>query len=113
MMGSGVFLLPSSLAKIGTASIWGWLITTAGAFCWPSCSPSWASWHRRRVVLMPTRVTGSGRTWASRPTPSTGSPTGSVMSPFRSPRWGTSATSSRSCPNRWCAASRCWCWYGR
>lgn len=31
MMGSGVFLLPSSLAKIGTASIWGWLITTAGA----------------------------------------------------------------------------------
>ncbi|GAA5077971.1 arginine/agmatine antiporter [Lysobacter panacisoli] len=31
MMGSGVFLLPSSLAKIGTASIWGWLITTAGS----------------------------------------------------------------------------------
>jgi len=31
MMGSGVFLLPSSLAKIGTASIWGWLVTTAGA----------------------------------------------------------------------------------
>ncbi|WP_143581125.1 amino acid permease, partial [Stenotrophomonas maltophilia] len=26
-----VFLLPASLAKIGTASIWGWLMTTAGA----------------------------------------------------------------------------------
>jgi len=31
MMGSGVFLLPSSLAAIGSASIWGWLITTAGS----------------------------------------------------------------------------------
>jgi len=31
MMGSGVFLLPSSLAKIGSSSIWGWLITTAGS----------------------------------------------------------------------------------
>jgi arginine:agmatine antiporter len=31
MMGSGVFLLPSSLAKIGSISILGWVISTAGA----------------------------------------------------------------------------------
>jgi len=31
MMGSGVFLLPSSLAGIGGISIFGWLISTAGA----------------------------------------------------------------------------------
>jgi arginine:agmatine antiporter len=31
MMGSGVFLLPGSLAKIGTASMWGWVVTTLGA----------------------------------------------------------------------------------
>lgn len=31
MMGSGIFLLPSSLAGIGSISIFGWLISTAGA----------------------------------------------------------------------------------
>ncbi len=31
MMGSGVFLLPGSLAKIGTVSMWGWVVTTVGA----------------------------------------------------------------------------------
>ncbi|MEO7066529.1 MAG: arginine/agmatine antiporter [Rhodanobacter sp.] len=31
MMGSGVFLLPGSLAKIGTVSMWGWGVTTIGA----------------------------------------------------------------------------------
>lgn len=31
MMGSGVFLLPGSLAKIGTASMWGWIVTTIGS----------------------------------------------------------------------------------
>lgn len=31
MMGSGVFLLPGSLAKIGTVSMWGWVVTTIGA----------------------------------------------------------------------------------
>ena len=31
MMGSGVFLLPGSLAKIGTVSVWGWVVTTIGA----------------------------------------------------------------------------------
>jgi amino acid transporter len=31
MMGSGVFLLPSNLAAIGSISIYGWLISTAGA----------------------------------------------------------------------------------
>lgn len=31
MMGSGVFLLPGSLAKIGTVSMWGWVVTTIGS----------------------------------------------------------------------------------
>src|ERR1700761_4199935 len=31
MMGSGVFLLPGSLAKIGSVSMWGWVVTTIGA----------------------------------------------------------------------------------
>ncbi|MBV8649502.1 putrescine-ornithine antiporter [Paludibacterium sp.] len=31
MMGSGIFLLPSNLAGIGAISIYGWLISTAGA----------------------------------------------------------------------------------
>ncbi len=31
MMGSGVFLLPTGLANIGSISVWGWLITTLGA----------------------------------------------------------------------------------
>ena len=31
MMGSGVFLLPASLANVGSISIFGWLITTVGA----------------------------------------------------------------------------------
>ncbi|MBB3229110.1 arginine:agmatine antiporter [Luteibacter sp. Sphag1AF] len=31
MMGSGVFLLPGSLARIGTISMWGWAVTTIGS----------------------------------------------------------------------------------
>jgi arginine:agmatine antiporter len=31
MMGSGVFLLPGSLAKIGSVSMWGWVVTTIGS----------------------------------------------------------------------------------
>ncbi|HUG56785.1 MAG TPA: amino acid permease [Candidimonas sp.] len=31
MMGSGVFLLPSSLAKVGTIALWGWVVTIIGA----------------------------------------------------------------------------------
>ncbi|HEY4367080.1 MAG TPA: amino acid permease [Steroidobacteraceae bacterium] len=31
MIGSGVFLLPASLAPYGTNSLWGWLLTAAGA----------------------------------------------------------------------------------
>lgn len=31
MMGSGVFLLPTSLAKIGTISLWGWVVTIIGS----------------------------------------------------------------------------------
>lgn len=33
MMGSGVFLLPANMGKIGPISIWGWLITIAGCAC--------------------------------------------------------------------------------
>lgn len=33
MMGSGVFLLPTNMAKIGTISIWGWVITIIGCAC--------------------------------------------------------------------------------
>ncbi|MCP4473050.1 MAG: amino acid permease [Gammaproteobacteria bacterium] len=32
MIGSGVFLLPADLAKIGSISLYGWLFTTLGAF---------------------------------------------------------------------------------
>jgi len=31
MIGSGIFLLPASLAPYGTNSLWGWLLTSAGA----------------------------------------------------------------------------------
>ncbi|MBV8046742.1 MAG: putrescine-ornithine antiporter [Paludibacterium sp.] len=31
MMGSGIFLLPSSLAKVGSISIFGWIISTVGS----------------------------------------------------------------------------------
>ena len=31
MMGSGIFLLPSSLAKVGSISIFGWAISTIGS----------------------------------------------------------------------------------
>ncbi len=31
MMGSGVFMLPSSLAQIGSISVWGWVLTFCGA----------------------------------------------------------------------------------
>jgi amino acid transporter len=31
MMGSGIFLLPSSLASVGSISIFGWLVSTAGS----------------------------------------------------------------------------------
>ena len=31
MIGSGVFLLPASLAQYGSASVLGWLLSTAGA----------------------------------------------------------------------------------
>lgn len=31
MMGSGVFLLPANLAKFGSVSIWGWVVTTIGS----------------------------------------------------------------------------------
>ena len=33
MIGSGVFLLPASLAPLGWNSVFGWLITVAGALC--------------------------------------------------------------------------------
>jgi len=33
MIGSGIFLLPSTLAKIGSISILAWVFTTLGAFC--------------------------------------------------------------------------------
>ena len=33
MIGSGVFLLPASLAPLGWNSVFGWLITVAGAMC--------------------------------------------------------------------------------
>lgn len=33
MMGSGVFLLPTNMGKIGPISIWGWIITIAGCAC--------------------------------------------------------------------------------
>ena len=33
MIGSGVFLLPASLAPLGWNSVIGWLITVAGALC--------------------------------------------------------------------------------
>ncbi|MFY4620219.1 amino acid permease, partial [Escherichia coli] len=31
MMGSGIALLPASLAKIGSVAIWGWIIAAIGA----------------------------------------------------------------------------------
>lgn len=31
MMGSGVFLLPSSLSRLGTIALWGWVVTIIGA----------------------------------------------------------------------------------
>lgn len=31
MIGSGIFLLPASLARIGPISMWGWILTSAGA----------------------------------------------------------------------------------
>src|ERR1700734_1571187 len=31
MVGSGVFLLPASMAPYGVYSLWGWVISTAGA----------------------------------------------------------------------------------
>lgn len=33
MMGSGVFLLPTNMGKIGPISLWGWLITIIGCAC--------------------------------------------------------------------------------
>ncbi len=31
MIGSGIFLLPASLARIGPISMWGWVLTSVGA----------------------------------------------------------------------------------
>lgn len=33
MIGAGIFFLPASLASLGTISIFGWLVTAAGALC--------------------------------------------------------------------------------
>lgn len=76
MMGSGVFLLPGSLAKIGTVSMWGWVVTTIGALLLAFVFAKLGASPPRRAVPTPTRVMRSAPTWASRPTPSTGSPTG-------------------------------------
>jgi hypothetical protein len=42
MIGSGVYLLPATLAPIGSSSLIGWIVASIGALsCWRACSPGW------------------------------------------------------------------------
>ena len=43
MVGSGIFLLPASMAPYGVYSLWGWVISTAGARSSHACSASCAT----------------------------------------------------------------------
>ena len=91
MIGTGIFLLPVNLAQVGSISIYGWLIATAGAAgARPGVRASSASSIRSRAARTPTRAISSARSPASRPTTSTGSATGSATSRSRSRRWAIS-----------------------
>ena len=59
IIGSGVFLLPASLAPYGLNSIFGWLVTAAGACCSPSCSRGWRASIRRPAGRMSIRASPS------------------------------------------------------
>jgi APA family basic amino acid/polyamine antiporter len=48
MIGSGVFLLPASLAPLGWNSVIGWAITVSGALCVAAVFGARAAWLRRR-----------------------------------------------------------------
>ena len=91
MIGTGIFLLPVNLAQVGSISIFGWLIATAGAaalglvFARARAAQSAA----RRPVRLCARLPRA-RTPASRLTTSTGSATGSAISRLRSRRWAIS-----------------------
>ena len=53
MIGSGIFLLPASLARFGGVSLIGWLVSAGGAICWPWSSRGWrGSTGGRRTVCL-------------------------------------------------------------
>ena len=85
MIGSGLFLLPASLAAIGSASLVGWVIASVGALLI-------AGVFATLGVIRPTPCTRSS---ASSPGVPTGSRPGSATSPSPSPR---SAIWKCSCP---------------
>ena len=66
MMGSGVFLLPTSLAKIGSISLFGWGVTIIGSLLLTFVSRrNSADWRRRRAAPMPMLATTWAPIWAS------------------------------------------------
>ena len=56
MIGSGVFLLPASLAAYGGLSLVGWVVSAAGAVCWPWCLLGSRGSGRSAGDRTPTRV---------------------------------------------------------
>lgn len=86
MVGSGVFLLPSSLAAYGGISLVGWLFTAAGSFLLAWVFARMARGFPRTGGPYPTVVVPSVTSSASRQRGPTGSLPGSATwpSPWRS-----------------------------
>ncbi len=87
MIGSGVFLLPASLAPLGWNSVYGWLVTIAGSLCLVvGADAAGARPGRTAAPPSPIRPPPSARAPASSSPGATGSRAGSPMRRSPSPR---------------------------
>ena len=86
MIGTGIFLLPVNLAHVGSISLYGWLIATAGAAALGLAFAKLGQINPQQGGPYAYARDFLGPYAGSRPTTSTGSATGWATSPLRSRR---------------------------
>jgi hypothetical protein len=74
MIGSGIFMLPATLATVGGVTVIGWVIASLVLWRWRCCSRGWHDANRWPAVRPVMRTTPSAPSSACRPACGTGRP---------------------------------------